>query len=215
MPDDHGVVVVNTGVGGTGFVDNRWTVSGDLTSNSIKVMGKLAQTLPTALHGQYNMHTMLWHQGEDDAGDNRQGFHASYCKYLEEDMGQLIDYLREKFPGATKSTPFLAGGMLPYWEDAVNGTDGVADAIFALNTSRVYTGTANSRIFPDFFPGTQTPNGEPEYRSGVTGDVIHFNATQAVLMGYQYWHAYQRAVQLEETVPSAITKACNRTLQNS
>ena len=34
--------------------------------------------------------------------------------------------------------------------------------------------------------GTKTPCGEPDFRSGVTGDVIHFNATQNVMMGHQY-----------------------------
>jgi hypothetical protein len=58
-------------------------------------------------------------------------------------------------------------------------------AIYGLNTSRVCTGTADSRIFPDFFPGTKTPCGEPGHRSGITGDVIHFNATQATMMGHQ------------------------------
>jgi hypothetical protein len=65
------------------------------------------------------------------------------------------------------------------------------------------------RIFLDFFPGTTTPCGEPGHRSGITGDVIHFNATQAVRMGYQYWDAYQSAMALTAVAPSAKTKACN------
>ena len=80
-------------------------------------------------------------QGEEDAADNRQGYHAPYCHYLQDDMGALVDYLRAQFPGASAGTPFLDGGMLPYWVDAVNGTAGVMDAIYALNTSRPCTGT--------------------------------------------------------------------------
>ena len=102
--------------------------------------------------------------------------------------------------------------MLPYWVDAVNGTEGVMSAIYAVNTSRPCTGTANSRIFPDYFPGTHTPDGEPGHRSGVTGDVIHFNATQAVMMGYEYWHAYQSAIKLDTIVPSSRTWQCNQTV---
>lgn len=150
-------------------------------------------------------------QGEEDAGDNRQHFQASYCHYLEDDMGNLVDYLRDHFPGASAGTPFIDGGMLPFWVDAVNGTAGVMSAIYAVNTSRPCTGTANSRIFSDFFPGTHTPNGEPGHRSGITGDVIHFNATQAVLMGHQYFAAYRRAVTVNEVVHSARTDACGTT----
>jgi hypothetical protein len=70
---------------------------------------------------------------------------------------------------------------------------------------------ALGRIFPDFFPGTKTPCGEPGHRSGITGFVIHFNATQAVRMGHQYFAAYQRAMGLTTVVPSAKTEACNGT----
>ena len=58
--------------------------------------------------------------------------------------------------------------------------------------------------------GTKTPDGEPGHRSGITGDVIHFNATQAVLMGHQYWAAYHRATSLGAVVPSAKTAACKK-----
>jgi hypothetical protein len=209
LPADHGVVTLNTGVGGTGFSDGRWIVpNGPLTKNSISAVEKLQAALPAALGGSYHFSSMLWHQGEEDAGDNHQHYQASYCHYLQDDMGALIDHLRANFPGATAGTPFLDGGMLPYWVDAVNGTEGVMSAIYALNTSRPCTGTADSRIFPDFFPGTRTPAGEPGHRSGVTGDVIHFNATMATLMGHQYWAAYQRALKVQTPVASAKTSAC-------
>ena len=53
--------------------------------------------------------------------------------------------------------------------------------------------------------------GEPGHRSGVTGDVIHFNATQATMMGHQYFSAYRQAMGLTSVVPSARTKACSTT----
>merc|ERR1712187_125920 len=71
-------------------------------------------------------------------------------------------------------------------------------------------GTADSRIFSDFLPGTHTPNGDLQKRSGINGKVVHFNATGAILMGYQYWIAYQRAVALNTIVPSHRTQACTR-----
>ena len=209
LPNNHGVITVNTGVGGTGFSDGRWVVpDGPLLVNSVKAIESLARAVPTQFNGSsYHLHTLLWHQGEEDAGDNRQNFHASYCQYLEQDLSALIDYLRTTLPGAGPGTPFLAGNMLPYWVDAVNGTSGVHDAIASLNSSRSCTGTA-SPPFPDFFPGTNTPCGEPGHRSGITGDVIHFNATQAVVMGYQYWNAYLRALKLSLPVKSSRTAAC-------
>jgi hypothetical protein len=238
LPEDHGVVVLNTGVGGTGFVDGRWAVpdggsgSGCLTHNSVAAVKKLYEMLPAALGGTYHFSTMLWHQGEQDAGDNG-SFQASYCHYLQNDLGPLIDHLRASFPGATAGTPFLDGGMLPYWinkDDPRNMTskgkiEGVQSAIYAVNTSRPCTGTADSRIFPQFFLGTNhspvpecakpalykpgcQPAGDPIERSGSSHDVIHFNATMATMMGHQYWVAYQRALGVSTVVPSAKTAAC-------
>ena len=176
---------------GTGFQDGNWVVpNGPLLQRSLSAVKELADALPTNLGGDYSFHAMLWHQGEDDAGDNNRGFTASYCHYLESDLSALIDYARTQMPGASESTLFLTGGMLPYWVDTASGTEGVMSAIYAVNTSRTFTGTADSRIFPDFFPdffpGTHTPDGEPDYRSGVSGLVIHFNAAEATLMGHQY-----------------------------
>jgi hypothetical protein len=62
LPPGHGVVTLNTGVGGTGFSDGRWTNSGDLTLRSVAVVKHLAEVLPTALGGQMVFHAMLWHQ---------------------------------------------------------------------------------------------------------------------------------------------------------
>lgn len=227
LPADAGVIILNTGVGGTGFFDHRWGVpngthpGADLTWQSVNSMKQLAASQPAGLPGKYIFHAMLWHQGEDDAGDNCSPykfyncknqsinhFISSYCNYLQNDMGAMIDFLRSSFPGASAGTPFIDGGLLPYWMDTVNGTEPVVDAIYALNTSRPCTGTADSRIFSDFKPDGKTPNGEPGYRSGYSGKTIHFNATQATLMGHQYWAAYQRALRVTAVVPSGRTKAC-------
>ena len=241
LPADHGVIVVNTGVGGTGFVDKKWNVpstnatypkDGVLAAASVNAIMKLHAVQPMALPGNYVFHAMLWHQGEDDAGDNCwpdqfpcrqkpvQHFKSTYCNYLQNDMGKLIDYFRSRFPGASAGTPFIDGGLLPYWTEAASacsqsvfcnnsGSKPVMDAIYALNTSRACTGTADSRIFSDFQADGKTPNGDPGCRSGITGDVIHFNATQAVMMGHQYWAAYQRALMVTTPVASAKTAACN------
>ena len=65
-------------------VTRRWVVpNGPLTVNSITKVNQLAAALPTLLGGTYNFHAMLWHQGEEDAGDNHQHYHATYCQYLQ------------------------------------------------------------------------------------------------------------------------------------
>ena len=209
LPIGHGIIIVNTGVGGTGFSDGDWTApSGPLVVQSINVMNELATQVATELGGVYKLHVLLWHQGEEDGGDNRVNYHADYCTYLINDMSALIDYLRLQFPGATPSSPFIDGQLLPYWVDnVVNGPGSVPSAISSLNTSRSCTGTANSRIFADFLPDNVTPNGDLKYRSGASGDVIHFDATQQFFFGFEYWSAYLRAMSL--TVPVSSTQTAN------
>ena len=208
LPAGHGVVLVNTGVGGTGFHDGNWVVpDGPLAVRSVQVMTELQAALP-ALGGNATLHSMLWHQGEEDAGDNRDAFHADYCTYLMTDISALCDFFRQSFPGASPTTPFIDGGLLPYWVDQVpGGTGGVPSAIYALNTSRACTATADSRVFPDFHPDG-TPAGDPNARSGASGMLIHFDATQAFFLGFEYWRAFVRATALTEVVTSAQTAAC-------
>ena len=195
LPDAEGVVLVNTGVGGTGFHANQWNATtGPLAIQSVKAMMDLVAALLATLGGNYTMHSMLWHQGEQDGGDNRDAYHAGYCDYLALDLSPLIDYFRASFPGASPSTPFIDGRLLPYWVDKeAPGTGGVMGALYALNTSRACTATADSRVFPDFMPDG-SPNGDPKYRSGASGDVIHFSATQAFFFGFEYFNAYLAAL---------------------
>ena len=125
------------------------------------------------------------------------------------DLSNLIDFLRAGFPGATNSTPFVDGGLLPYWvENVPGGTGGVPAALAALNTSRACTATADNSAFAPFKPDGKTPNGDPNYRSGVSGMVIHYDATQNIFLGGQYWDAYLRATALTAVVPSQQTQNC-------
>jgi hypothetical protein len=209
LPVNQGVVLINTGVGGTGFHDGNWVVpNGRLAIQSVKAVTALSNAFQANLGGNYSFHSMLWHQGEEDSGDNGDKYHADFCTYLINDLTALIDFFRSSFPGVSKSTPFIDGGLLPYWEDNVaGGTGDVPAAIYSLNTSRACTGTADSRIFQDFNPDG-TPAGDPNYRSGVSNMVIHFDATQATFLGFEYWRAYLRATALTQVVDSSRTNNC-------
>jgi hypothetical protein len=111
LPADEGIVLLNTGVGGTGFSDGNWVVpNGRLTVRAIVAVEALKANITAALGGEYSFHTMLWHQGEEDAADNRKHYSATYCHYLLDDMAALIDHLRKEFPGASPGTPFIDGG---------------------------------------------------------------------------------------------------------
>eukprot|EP01046_Picozoa_sp_COSAG06_P034243 COSAG06_NODE_3570_length_5173_cov_15.270792_6_plen_181_part_00 len=63
LPADEGIVLLNTGVGGTGFSDGNWVVpNGRLTVRAIAAVEALKANITAALGGEYSFHTMLWHQ---------------------------------------------------------------------------------------------------------------------------------------------------------
>jgi hypothetical protein len=67
LPSTDGVVLINTGVGGTGFQDGEWVVpDGPLVVQSIKAVSALAEALPQLLGGNMSFHSLLWHQGEEE-----------------------------------------------------------------------------------------------------------------------------------------------------
>ena len=120
LPRGHGIVLVNTGKGGSSFHSGDWTApDGGLTMLSVSVVRKLATALPKTLGGSLTLDAMLWHQGEGDASDNVDAYYADCDTYLDELSG-LVSHLSSEFDGASASTPFVNGGLLPYWS-APNG----------------------------------------------------------------------------------------------
>jgi hypothetical protein len=72
LPPNHGIILVNTGVGGTGFHDGRWVApDGPLAVQCVTVVQALFNDFPALGGTNLSLHSMLWHQGEEDAGDNR------------------------------------------------------------------------------------------------------------------------------------------------
>ena len=118
--------------------------------------------------------------------------------------------VRTRFPGASADTPFVNGGLLPYWVEHAEKAEDVMFATYALNSSRAHTATADSRIFSETLEDGKTPNADLVFQSGISDIPIHFNATQAVALGHSYWRAYQQAVKLSKAVPNDETNACLR-----
>lgn len=80
LPPGTGLILLNTGVGGTGFREGNWVApNGPLAVQSVAAVKALWDAFPTLGGTNLTMHSMLWHQGEDDGGDNR-GLRSSHSK---------------------------------------------------------------------------------------------------------------------------------------
>ena len=100
-PEIDRLVLVNRGVGGTGFAGNRWNVGDDLYDAA------LADTLAAlAADPQLRFGGFLWHQGESDAGQGQ--------AFYETALAAMVAGLRSSIPGAADA-PFLVGTMVESW----------------------------------------------------------------------------------------------------
>lgn len=202
---NQGIILVNGAVGGTGFSNGYWfTTNQGLTANAITMTNNLMASVAGAIGGTPVFSGIFWQGGEADAGDN--SFSDTYCHYLNSDLTPMLTFLLGNINGATASTPIVTGGMLPYWVNVrVPAASSVQSALYAINTTMAHSATADSSILANYLPGG-VPNGDPDQLSGGSGDsgaVIHFNATEAVLMGQQYYKAYLVAKSLSSPVNAA------------
>ena len=95
------VVLVNRGVGGTGFAGNRWNPGDDLYNAAVADCLLALQADPSMRFGGF-----IWHQGESDAGQGQAFYEAA--------LSAMVAGMRAAIPGAD-GAPFLAGTMVESW----------------------------------------------------------------------------------------------------
>ena len=193
LPADDVVFLVPCGMSGSGFLDTRWTA---YTGNGfVQAVARLDATW-RLLHAderwqQYNItfSAILWHQGEQDAGDNWDGpYAANTSYYLTHDIIPMIAAFRNTtlIPYTHHTLPFVVGQLLPSWvsNSSWPARAGVEAALATLPQYVANSGYANSS-------GLQ---GDLTYRSGVSNEIIHFTAASQRMFGERYHVAYQQAL---------------------
>ena len=195
------VVLVPTGISGTGFIDGVWpayTGSGFKaaiamllrTWHLLQAGGIAAAADGIATIATYNrsFDGVLWHQGTLDAGDNSQHIAANASYHLNHNLRPLIAALRNSslLPFTSPSLPFMLSQMLPSWAFNVSHPErlGVMQALATLTQYVPYTGFADSFGLL----------GDPVFLSGSDHEVIHFTARSQRILGKRYNAAYQAAL---------------------
>lgn len=96
------LLILRTSVGGTGFSDHRWNMSGDLY---LRMMEMIRTAL--ALNEENRIVGFLWHQGETDALNN-----VIYEVHYDQLRG-LLRSVCEEFD--VPEMPFIAGDFVQHW----------------------------------------------------------------------------------------------------
>lgn len=154
------ILIINCARGGTSFSGGTWVTGGVGTQWCLN-----RTTLAFSLPGTHRLIAVLWHQGESDAINSVvPATHAS-------NLMTLIAYVRATFPGASGSTPWIAGRLPATWL----GTNPVYNAIDRVVANVRYLVRYASCIANE----------------GITGlaDSIHFNAVSQRAMGALYYSA--------------------------
>ena len=104
LKEGRKVLLIPTGHGGTGFIDNHWNPGDDLYEDALMRVNYVFDKYPKS-----ELKGILWQQGEKDVNQKSDHFRA--------DLDTMIVEIREDIKVADLSTPFLMGGMVPYWVD--------------------------------------------------------------------------------------------------
>lgn len=98
------LLILRCAVGGTGFLDNRWNLTGDLY---LRMMEMIKTAL--SLNSSNRLVAFLWHQGETDA-ENKADCNTHY-----KNLSTLLNSVINTFN--VPDLPFIAGDFVHDWKD--------------------------------------------------------------------------------------------------
>ncbi len=163
---DIKVLLILCGLGGSGFINNRWNKGDDLYKDAIYRTNLILKTYPRS-----ELKTILWHQGESDIEND------SFMVQLDSFIIDLREDLNTEDP-----PPFILGGMVPFWvsKDSLRGV-----------TQEIIMDTPN-RLDKVGYADPMEPfiiNKENDF-----WDMIHYDASGQRELAKRYFSEYERLV---------------------
>lgn len=104
-PEIEKLIIVNRGVGGTGFAGNRWNPGDDLYTLAVNDLKTALANNPNAVFAG-----IVWHQGESDAGQGQAFYEAALSAMVE----GIRTEAENAAPGRVKGA-FICGTMVESW----------------------------------------------------------------------------------------------------
>lgn len=175
LEEDRKILIINGGVGGTGFARDEWGVGNVLY---VRLLNMIKEAL--SLNEENRVVAFLWHQGECDTGEipeyTLEERYQVYKNYL---MAQMKDFEKTFcFP----NIPFVAGGFCEEWylTDKVR-----ADAVLKATQECCDELNGAFVVTHDLLSNNQVLN---------DGDNIHFCRESLHILGKRYFDAYVNIV---------------------
>lgn len=165
------ILVLRSAVGGTGFIDNHWNMTGTLYLRLLEMIHTSLE-----LNDMNRLVCILWHQGENDAGKN-----ATYEVHYNHLM-ELVRSLRKEF--SMPDLPFIAGDFVPQWKsNNIEICKPVVEAIHAVCLDCGYGAFVET-------DGLSSNQQENCHNPLGWKDTIHFSRNAVYSLGERYFNAF-------------------------
>jgi len=158
LDKNHKVLIIPCAKTGTSFIKHDWNKGDKLFTDAVERTSYILRRYRGS-----KLSAILWHQGESDVNNEN----------YQTDLDNFITIIRTELNA--KHTPFILGGMVPYWVKQNNKRKGIQSIIKNTPNRMLYTKYAN----PEFpFVIEKKDN---------TVDSIHYNAKGLRELGQRYF----------------------------
>ena len=158
------ILIVPCGMDNTGFEGDGWHKHNFLYEDALNRINYVFKKYPNS-----KLIAILWHQGEKDV--NYKGY--------QKDLDTLIVQFRRDISTANSNTPFILGGMVPFWTDLKPARK--KQQIIIENTTKRLSNIGY--VSPYVPTRIQKPNNML--------DTVHYNAAGQREMGKRYFEVYK------------------------
>jgi hypothetical protein len=162
------ILLVPCGMDYTGFDGEGWHKKDFLYDDALSRINYVFKKYPKS-----KLVAILWHQGEKDI--NYKGY--------QKDLDTLIVQFRREITTANSHTPFILGGMVPYWTELKEARKKQQTII--MNTTKRLSNIGYVDPYQPF--RIQKPDN--------TIDTVHYNADGQREMGKRYFEVYKKMTQ--------------------
>jgi hypothetical protein len=158
------ILIIPCGMDNTGFDGEGWHKNDFLFEDAVSRINFVFKKYPKS-----KLKAILWHQGEKD---------VNYKNY-QKDLDTLIVQFRRDIIGANETTPFILGGMVPYWAE-LKPERRRQQQIIKKTTNRII---ATAYVDPYMPYKIEKLNNNQ--------DTVHYNADGQREMGKRYFEVYK------------------------
>lgn len=169
------LLILRAGVGGTGFSDGHWNMSGDLY---LRMMDMIRASL--ALNPSNRLVAFLWHQGETDAILGA-SFEMHYNHLI-----HLLHSVRETF--SVPTLPFITADFVHHWKNR-----NLAICTPVLDAIRAVCKECNDCVFIET-DGLLSNEQQNKRHPWGWDDNIHFSRKSLYDLGERYFAAFASCI---------------------